>query len=111
MKGYDTFKDNIILRDYLAYDRTRLALVRTFLSIARTALGLLASGAGLVIVNTSEWLVALGYVLVAVAAVVFIGGGLYCLRFKKRLDKLKDGESNSETSTGRDSNPSRFERQ
>ena len=51
MKHYSEFTGEMILRDVLAYDRTRLALSRTFLAFVRTALGLLASGAGLVILQ------------------------------------------------------------
>jgi len=86
---YAGYEDEMILRDHLAYDRTKFALLRTFLSIERTALGLLASGAGLVILQTSRALVAMGYVLVAVAFVVFVAGGVYSWKAKKRLDGLK----------------------
>lgn len=85
---YQNFEDDMILRDYLAYDRTKFALLRTFLSIFRTALGLLASGAGLVILQTSTTLVVLGYVLVGAALVVMVIGGVYSLRAKRRLDGL-----------------------
>ena len=92
---YKDFEDDMILRDHLAYDRTKFALIRTFLSIARTALGLLASGAGLIILQTSTALVSIGYVLVVTAAVVMAAGSLYSLRAKRRLDGLKDGRSRS----------------
>lgn len=89
MKEYTGFKDELILRDVLAYDRTRLALTRTILSIVRTALGLLASGAGLVILQENTFLIALGYVLIVAAALVLVFGTVYYRRFKKRLDTLK----------------------
>lgn len=87
---YKDHEDEMILRDYLAYDRTKFALLRTFLSIERTALGLLASGAGLVILQTSAMLVSIGYVLIVVAFAVFVAGGVYSAKAKKRLDGLKD---------------------
>lgn len=89
---YAEYEDDMILRDHLAYDRTKFALLRTFLAIERTALGLLASGAGLVILQTSRTLVSIGYVLCAVALVVFVVGGVYSWRAKKRLDGLKDNQ-------------------
>ena len=90
MKEYADFqKDEMILRDYLAYDRTRLALTRTFLSIVRTALGLLASGAGLVILRENTALIVIGYVLIAAAALVMVFGIAYWRRYRKRLDSLK----------------------
>lgn len=93
---YAEFQDEMILRDHLAYDRTKFALLRTFLAIERTALGLLASGAGLVILQTSTMLVSIGYVLCTVALVVFVVGGVYSWRSKKRLDGLKNNQPGSE---------------
>ena len=89
LKEYTDFKEELILRDVLAYDRTQLALMRTFLSIVRTALGLLASGAGLVILQDNSLLIALGYVLIGAAALVLVFGIAYYRKFKKRLDALK----------------------
>ena len=89
MKSYAEFEDEMILRDYLAYDRTRLALTRTLLSFIRTALGLLASGAGLIILQDDAYLIFLGYGLIAAATAVFAIGIVYCLRTKARLDKLE----------------------
>lgn len=87
---YKDFEDEMILRDHLAYDRTKFALLRTFLSIARTALGLFASGFGLIIVKESQALINLGYVLCVFAVSVLVVGGVYSLRAKIRLDGLKD---------------------
>lgn len=87
---YKDYEDEMILRDHLAYDRTRFALLRTFLSIARTALGLFASGFGLIIVKESQALINLGYVLCVFAVSVLVVGGVYSLRAKIRLDGLKD---------------------
>ena len=89
LKEYTDYKDELILRDLLAFDRTQLALMRTFLSIVRTALGLLASGAGLVILQDNSLLIMLGYILIAAAALVLVFGISYYRRFKKRLDALK----------------------
>ena len=87
---YKDYEDEMILRDRLAYDRTKFALLRTFLSIARTALGLFASGFGLIIVKESQALINLGYVLCVFAVSVLVVGGVYSLRAKIRLDGLKD---------------------
>ena len=87
---YKDFEDEMILRDHLAYDRTKFALLRTFLAIARTALGLFASGFGLIIVKESQALTNLGYVLCVFAVSVLVVGGVYSLCAKIRLDGLKD---------------------
>ncbi len=90
VKDYKDFEDEMILRDYLAYDRTKLALTRTFLSFARTVLGLLASGTGLIILQEDPVLVILGYGILVFAVVVLIFGTRYCLGSKTRLDKLEE---------------------
>ena len=90
---YKDFEDEMIVRDHLASDRTKFALLRTFLAIERTALGLLASGAGLIITKSSATLVSIGYVLLAVAFCVFVAGGVYSWRAKRRLDGLKESKA------------------
>ncbi len=83
-------KEDLILRDYLAYDRTKLALTRTILGIIRTALGLYASGIGLLILQESRTLIGLGYIVTIVATIVMIAGTAYWWRYKKHLDSLKE---------------------
>lgn len=85
---YKQYKDDMILRDYLAYDRTRMALVRTFLAIVRTALGLFATGIGLVIAHNAIVQLYLGYILIVVACGVLVYGFYYGIRTKKKLDTL-----------------------
>ncbi len=89
-KDYKDFEGDMILQDYLSYDRTKLALTRTFLSFARTVIGLLASGAGLVILQEHLSLRILGYVIMVFAVFVMIFGIRYCMGVKKRLDKLEE---------------------
>ncbi len=89
---YKDHEDDMILRDYLAYDRTKFALLRTFLAISRTALGLFASGAGLVILETSKTLKSLGVLLILFAVVVLVVGIRYWLNSKRRLDGLHDSK-------------------
>lgn len=92
---YQDHVEDMILRDHLAYDRTKFALVRTFLSICRTALGLFASGEALVILQTSPELIFVGYLLIAVAAAVLFSGSVYSYRAKRRLDGLKQSPAAS----------------
>ena len=93
---YVNHTDDMILRDYLASDRTKFALLRTFLSIARTALGLFASGFGLIIVKESQALINLGYVLCGFAVCVLVAGVIYSVRAKVRLDGLGKSPALSE---------------
>ena len=86
---YSGYEGDMILRDHLAYDRTKFALLRTFLAIARTALGLLASGAGLIILQKSITLIAIGYVLLGGRRIIKKTSLIYGIRAKRRLDGLK----------------------
>lgn len=74
---YDQFSDHdLVLRDYLALDRTILANERTLLAYARTALALLVTGASLVQFFPSPTLSAFG-VLSVILGVVVTTAGIY----------------------------------
>jgi putative membrane protein len=90
MKGYKDFHEEMILRDYLAYDRTRLALSRTFLAYVRTVIGLFASGAGLVVLQNRRLFEIIGYLFIGCSVAVFFVGISYCSRYRRRLDELQD---------------------
>lgn len=90
MKDYTEIKEDMILRDYLAYDRTKLALTRTLLSFLRTALGLLASGVGLILLQDVVSVRIIGYLVIVTAFIVAAAGVIYCHRYRKRLDKLNE---------------------
>lgn len=92
MNYYKDFKNDMILRDYLAYDRTRLALTRTVLAFVRTALGLLATGLGLIILQEAVSLQFVGYGIVLVALAVLVLGYAYWKKYQKRLDSLEDDD-------------------
>ena len=91
MKGYKEFHDEMILRDYLAYDRTRLALSRTFLAYMRTVIGLFASGAGLIVLQNRRVFEIIGYLFIGCAVAVFFVAVVYCGAYRRRLNELKDG--------------------
>ena len=85
---YSQYKEDMILRDFLAYDRTRMALIRTVLAIMRTALGLFATGIGLVIAHNADIQLYLGYILIVVASGVVVYGFFYGMKTKRKLDLL-----------------------
>lgn len=94
MKNYKELKNDMILRDYLAADRTLLADERTFLAYCRTAVGLLASGVGMFKLVDEQYIVVLGYILAAIAPAVFVIGLVRHLKMRKHLAPLYD-ESDS----------------
>jgi putative membrane protein len=78
----------MILRDYLALDRTRLANERTFLAYMRTVIGLIASGVGLIEIVKMAWTTVLGWICLALAPVCFFFGVFHFIRMKRKMDKL-----------------------
>lgn len=72
---YSEFKrDEMILRDWLALDRTVLANKRTFLAYGRTAIALVVLGVALVKFVQHQALEIAGFSLMAFGTVTFIVG-------------------------------------
>lgn len=91
---YAVFKrEEMILRDWLALDRTVLANKRTFLAYGRTAMALFALGIAFVRLIHHEFFEISGFVLMALGIVVFIIGTREYIanaaRFKKLIEKEK----------------------
>jgi putative membrane protein len=86
---YTRFKqEELILRDYLAADRTALANERTFLSYVRTALAIAAAGGSIIhFLDSLAWNV-FG-VLLLITAVITLGWGIYQFqRYNRRLKNV-----------------------
>ena len=77
----------MILRDYLAIDRTRLANQRTLLSFIRTALYLVVSGIALTKVKALEQIRWLGYVVFAASVIVLVIGFVNYFIFRNKIKK------------------------
>lgn len=79
--------DQMIVRDYLARQRTTLANDRTLLSYIRTSLYFLVSGTALMEVNVLNHIRNLGYVGFALSiGLIFLGFFNY-FKVKKKLKK------------------------
>ncbi|EMR02015.1 DUF202 domain-containing protein [Cesiribacter andamanensis] len=77
--------EEIILRDFLAMERTRLANERTFLSYIRTALFFLTGGLTLLQLRDYTDIRWIGYVAVSVSVVMIVIGTIRYYRLMKRL--------------------------
>ena len=87
---YAAFGHQLILRDVLAIDRTRLANERTLLAWVRTAVMLLVSGMTLMKLFEGIWpLEALGILLIPVALAA-VGIGLWRYVQTRRLIEASD---------------------
>ncbi|MBL7073701.1 DUF202 domain-containing protein [candidate division KSB1 bacterium] len=87
----DQNKSEIILRDYLAIDRTKLANQRTMLAYFRTAIMLMASGIGLIKIFGSDFFILiLGIILLSISLLVSLLGLSSYIRTKNNIKKLYD---------------------
>ncbi|MBR9831083.1 DUF202 domain-containing protein [Acidiluteibacter ferrifornacis] len=84
-----TFKnqEHIILRDFLALERTKLANERTLLSYIRASLYLLLGGIALLKLEGFEQIKFLGYTSLSLTVILLIVG---IFRYNKLNIKLKD---------------------
>lgn len=80
-------QDEIILRDYLALERTKLANERTLLSYIRSSLYLLLGGIAIIQLDGFESIKFLGYVSLSLT-ILFIIIGVY--RFQKLNKQLRN---------------------
>jgi putative membrane protein len=82
----------MILRDYLAIDRTGLANERTFLAYIRTCVGLFATGAALINFVENDVLVFIGYIFIILSPVLFVFGFWRFIRMMRKIKKYYDQE-------------------
>ena len=81
------FEQVLIVRDYLARQRTTLATDRTLLSYIRTALYFLVSGTALFEVNELDHVRQLGYLAFGLSFAILGIGIFNYFKVKKRLKK------------------------
>jgi putative membrane protein len=80
-------ESEMIIRDYLARQRTTLANERTLLSFIRTSLYFLVSGVALFEVEKLNHIRQLGYLSMVLSIVFLIVGIVSYLRIRSRLKK------------------------
>lgn len=88
-RKYNHSKEDMILRDFLATDRTILANERTFLAYLRTFISFFAAGIGFIKFVNEKIIVFLGYILVILSVGVLYLGCVRYLKSKKRYDNIK----------------------
>ena len=88
LKNYSTFRDEMILRDYLALDRTVLANERTLLAYLRTFIGTFSAGIAMVKLLDTPLTNAIGYVLIAVSPVFIVFGTIRYFQFSRKLKTI-----------------------
>ena len=83
-----TTDEKIILRDFLALQRTRLANERTFLSYNKFSLYLVTAGVALVRIENLRPFRVLGYVALGASGVVFLVGLIRFFVLRSQLKKF-----------------------
>lgn len=91
-KPYQKFSTNdLILRDWLAIDRTILANKRTFLAYIRTSLALLISGATAIHFIESHWVNIFGIILIILAIIFLVVGILEYRKYQEDIAIILKG--------------------
>lgn len=104
MKGLGFFKHNfinkeeLILRDYLALERTKLANERTLLSYTRTSLYMILGGIAFLELREFSQLRWIGYAAIFLSVIFGILGVLRYLQIRIRLKRFY-GEKKDQGST------------
>lgn len=91
---YKEFCDDMILRDFLALDRTILANKRTLLAYLRTFIGLIAGGIGMIKLVTDGIINIVGYIFIAVSFPVLIIGLIKYIKMQRTLADINKEKKN-----------------
>jgi len=86
-------REKIILRDFLALERTTLANERTLFSYIRTSLYLILGGIGFIQLKSFESIQWLGYLSFGISIVMIIYGLIRYYKLKRKLQKLYDEDA------------------
>lgn len=78
--------EKIILRDYLALERTKLANERTLFSYIRTSLYLLTAGFGIFEIESIQHLIVLAWLCIGVSVILLLIGFYKYYQLKKYLN-------------------------
>jgi putative membrane protein len=81
-------KDKIILRDYLALERTRLANERTLFAYIRTSLYLVLGGIAFLQLENFKRIHWVGYASLMLSLLFFVFGVFRYYRLRKKLGKF-----------------------
>lgn len=78
--------ETLILRDFLAIERTRLANVRTLFAYVRTSLYLLTAGIGILQIESISRIYWIAWICILSSIILFFMGFFRFWKMKKQLD-------------------------
>lgn len=93
LNNYKEFNGKLILRDYLALDRTKLANERTLLAFIRTFIAVFGAGAGITQVYENQAAKIFGTLVIISSPVFLVLGVISYLREKSKLKQLETSYS------------------
>jgi len=97
MEHYRRNYKNMILRDYLALDRTKLANERTFLSYIRTFVSFLAMGFGVIKLTDDVAYTYLGVLFCLISPVFLVVGARRFLALRRMFRVLDEKGGGADT--------------
>ena len=92
LKEYEKFSDEMILRDYLALDRTVLANERTLLAYFRTFIGTFSAGIAMVKLVDTLLTNITGYVFMILSPFFLVFGLVRFFQIKKKIKTVENNE-------------------
>ena len=94
MEKYNIKDTNqLILRDYLARDRTKLAMERTFLAYIRTALGFFSAGIACIkFIDDYIVIYYLGYLMLIASPIFLLVGINQFIKGRKSINSIPDND-------------------
>lgn len=95
LKNYSVFRDEMILRDYLALDRTILANERTLLAYLRTFIGTFSAGIAMVNFLDTALTNLIGYIFIAVSPLFLVLGAIRFFQILRKLGTIDDAVKRS----------------
>ena len=90
MKLYHVEPERIILRDYLARDRTLLANERTLLSFVRTSIATIGSAIVCIKVMDEPTIIVFGIILLIISPFILFYGLIRYFAVRKRIVSIPD---------------------
>ncbi len=81
-------KEKVILRDYLALERTTMANIRTLYSVIRTSIYLVLAGIAFISLEDFKNLSWVGYLLFGTSIVLVVFGLVRYVELKRKLKKF-----------------------
>ena len=88
LKNYDTFRDEMILRDHLAVDRTILANERTLLAYLRTFIGTFSAGIAMINFLNTHLTNIIGYLFIAISPLFIIFGVIRYIQVSRKIKTI-----------------------